>query len=40
MVTCARDGQVRIGELSSEGVCKGTRKLGQHRGAAHKVMKC
>lgn len=37
IVTCARDGQVRLGELSSSGVCKGTRKLGQHRGATHKL---
>ncbi|KFM65830.1 DDB1- and CUL4-associated factor 8, partial [Stegodyphus mimosarum] len=37
IVSCARDGQVRIGELSSEGVCKGTRKIAQHKGAAHKL---
>ncbi|XP_006815197.1 DDB1- and CUL4-associated factor 8-like [Saccoglossus kowalevskii] len=37
IVSCARDGQVRVGHLSSTGVCKETRKLAQHRGAAHKV---
>ncbi|KAF8796559.1 DDB1- and CUL4-associated factor 8-like [Argiope bruennichi] len=37
IVTCARDGAVRLGELSSEGVCKGTRKLAQHKGSAHKL---
>lgn len=37
IVTCARDGQVRLAELSSRGVCKDTRKLAQHRGAAHKL---
>ena len=37
VVSCARDGQVRLAELSSTGVCKSTKKLAQHRGAAHKV---
>ncbi|GFT02026.1 DDB1- and CUL4-associated factor 8 [Nephila pilipes] len=37
IVTCARDGQIRLGELSSAGVCKGTRKLAQHKGSAHKL---
>lgn len=37
IVTCARDGQVRLAELSVRGLCKSTRKLAQHRGAAHKV---
>lgn len=37
LVSCARDGQVRLAELSSTGVCKGTRKLAQHRGAVHKL---
>ena len=36
-VTCARDGQIRLADLSSAGICKGTKKLAQHRGAAHKV---
>lgn len=37
MVSCSRDGQVRLAELSSAGVCKSTKKLTQHKGAAHKV---
>ena len=37
-MTCARDGQVRLAELSVTGVCKTTKKLLQHRGAAHKVI--
>lgn len=37
VVSCARDGQVRLADLSSTGVCKGTKKLAQHRGAAHKL---
>ena len=37
IVSCARDGMVRLAELSSTGICKGTRKLAQHKGAAHKV---
>lgn len=37
IVTCARDGQVRMAELSSTGVCKRTRKLAQHHGAIHKL---
>ncbi|XP_054712777.1 DDB1- and CUL4-associated factor 8-like, partial [Uloborus diversus] len=37
IVSCARDGQVRIGELSSDGSCRSTRKIAQHRGAAHKL---
>ena len=37
IVSCARDGQIRLAELSSTGICKGTKKLAQHRGAAHKV---
>jgi len=37
VVSCARDGQVRLADLSTTGVCKGTKKLAQHRGAAHKV---
>ena len=39
VVSCARDGQIRLADLSSTGVCKGTKKLAQHRGAAHKVAK-
>ncbi|KAL8612271.1 hypothetical protein ACOMHN_038183 [Nucella lapillus] len=37
VVSCARDGQVRLSELSLTGVCKNTKKLAQHRGAAHKL---
>ncbi|XP_001632024.3 DDB1- and CUL4-associated factor 8 isoform X2 [Nematostella vectensis] len=37
LVSCARDGQVRVGFLSSTGTSKGTKKLSQHRGAAHKL---
>lgn len=37
LVSCARDGQVRLAELSSTGACKETKKLAAHRGAAHKV---
>ena len=37
VVSCARDGQVRLAELSTTGICKDTKKLAQHRGAAHKV---
>nr|KAG5689323.1 hypothetical protein BaRGS_018866 [Batillaria attramentaria] len=37
VVSCARDGQVRLAELSLTGICKGTKKLAQHRGAAHKL---
>ncbi|KAJ8316054.1 hypothetical protein KUTeg_006068 [Tegillarca granosa] len=37
VVSCARDGQIRLAELSLTGVCKGTKKLAQHRGAAHKL---
>ena len=37
IVTCSRDGQVRLAELSATGVCKATKRVAQHRGAAHKV---
>lgn len=37
IVSCARDGQVRLAELSSTGVRKATRKLAKHRGPAHKL---
>ncbi|KAH9495219.1 DDB1- and CUL4-associated factor 8 [Bulinus truncatus] len=37
VISCARDGQVRLAELSLTGVCKATRKLAQHRGAVHKL---
>ena len=37
IISCARDGHVRLAELSSTGTCKGTKKLAQHKGAAHKL---
>lgn len=37
IVSCGRDGQVRLAQLSVTGTCKGTKKLAQHRGAAHKL---
>uniref|UniRef100_A0A8C4QNU4 Uncharacterized protein n=1 Tax=Eptatretus burgeri TaxID=7764 RepID=A0A8C4QNU4_EPTBU len=37
IVTCARDGQVRAGHLSTAGGPPPTRRLVQHRGAAHKL---
>jgi hypothetical protein len=36
-VSCGRDGQIRLAELSSMGVCNSTRRLAQHRGPAHKL---
>jgi hypothetical protein len=36
-VSCGRDGQIRLAELSSMGVCHSTRRLAQHRGPAHKL---
>ncbi|KAL4229253.1 DDB1- and CUL4-associated factor 8 [Mactra antiquata] len=37
VVSCARDGQVRLADLSSTGVCKATKKIAQHKGSAHKL---
>lgn len=37
IVSCARDGQVRLAELSSSGEYKSTRKLAKHNGPAHKL---
>ena len=37
VVSCARDGQIRLSELSSTGVCRATSKLAQHKGSAHSV---
>lgn len=37
IVSCGRDGQIRLAELSSMGVCHSTRRLAQHRGPAHKL---
>ncbi|GLH01088.1 Protein will die slowly [Gryllus bimaculatus] len=37
LVSCGRDGQIRMAEMSSTGVCRSTRVLGSHRGPAHKL---
>lgn len=37
IVTCARDGQVRLAQLSTTGTCKATKRLAAHKMAAHKV---
>lgn len=37
IVTTARDGQVRVGFLSSREVAQQTRKVAQHKGASHKL---
>ena len=37
IISCARDGQVRIAQLSSSGECRSTRRLGRHGGSAHKL---
>ncbi|XP_044767555.1 DDB1- and CUL4-associated factor 8-like [Neomonachus schauinslandi] len=37
MAMCARDGQVRIAELSALPHCKNTKRVAQHRGASHKL---
>ncbi|XP_047620117.1 DDB1- and CUL4-associated factor 8-like [Phacochoerus africanus] len=37
MAMCARDGQVRVAELSAIPHCKNTKRVAQHRGAAHKL---
>ncbi|GCC44860.1 hypothetical protein chiPu_0028944 [Chiloscyllium punctatum] len=34
---CARDGQVRIAELSATECCKSTKRVAQHKGSAHKL---
>ena len=34
---CARDGQIRVAELSATQRCKNTKRVAQHKGAAHKV---
>jgi len=38
IVTCARDGQVRLAQLSTTGTCKATKRLATHKMAAHKVL--
>lgn len=37
IVSCARDNQVRLNELSVSGEVASSRKLAQHRGPAHKL---
>ncbi|XP_078489109.1 DDB1- and CUL4-associated factor 8-like isoform X1 [Ciona intestinalis] len=37
VVSSARDGQVRVADISSTGSCRGTKKVAQHRGSAHKL---
>jgi len=37
IVTCARDGQVRLAELSVTGSCRETRKICEHADSCHKV---
>nr|XP_058148364.1 DDB1- and CUL4-associated factor 8-like [Dasypus novemcinctus] len=37
LAMCARDGQVRISELSALPHCKNTKCVAQHRGASHKL---
>ena len=37
IASCSRDGQVRLAELSVTGSLRSTKKLGQHKGPAHKM---
>ena len=37
LAMCARDGQIRVAELSATQRCKSTKRVAQHKGAAHKV---
>jgi len=37
VASCSRDGQVRLAELSVTGALRSTKKVGQHRGPAHKM---
>ncbi|XP_051984749.1 DDB1- and CUL4-associated factor 8-like [Xyrauchen texanus] len=37
LAMCARDGQIRVAELSATQRCKNTKKVAQHKGAAHKL---
>ena len=37
LAMCARDGQVRVAELSATQCCKNTKRVAQHKGASHKV---
>uniref|UniRef100_A0A3Q4BYT1 Uncharacterized protein n=1 Tax=Mola mola TaxID=94237 RepID=A0A3Q4BYT1_MOLML len=38
LAMCARDGQIRVAELSATQCCKNTKRVAQHKGAAHKVL--
>ncbi|KAK2895901.1 DDB1- and CUL4-associated factor 8 [Channa argus] len=37
LAMCARDGQIRVAELSATQCCKNTKRVAQHKGAAHKL---
>ncbi|XP_036842111.1 DDB1- and CUL4-associated factor 8 isoform X2 [Oncorhynchus mykiss] len=37
LAMCARDGQIRVAELSAMQRCKNTKRVAQHKGAAHKL---
>lgn len=37
IVSCARDGQVRIAQLAGSGELRETRRLAQHKDSAHKL---
>ncbi|KAE8588568.1 hypothetical protein XENTR_v10022616 [Xenopus tropicalis] len=37
LAMCARDGQVRVAELSATHCCKNTKRVAQHKGASHKL---
>ncbi|XP_076829582.1 DDB1- and CUL4-associated factor 8 isoform X2 [Brachyhypopomus gauderio] len=37
LAMCAQDGQIRIAELSATQRCKNTKRVAQHKGAAHKL---
>ncbi|CAD5121493.1 DgyrCDS9998 [Dimorphilus gyrociliatus] len=37
IISAARDGQIRIADISSSGTCKGTRRLARHEGPAHRI---
>ncbi|XP_029435967.1 DDB1- and CUL4-associated factor 8 [Rhinatrema bivittatum] len=37
LAMCARDGQVRVAELSATQCCKNTKRVAQHKGASHKL---
>uniref|UniRef100_A0A8C3MSE3 Uncharacterized protein n=1 Tax=Geospiza parvula TaxID=87175 RepID=A0A8C3MSE3_GEOPR len=37
LAMCARDGQVRVAELSATQCCRSTKRVAQHKGASHKL---